>query len=130
MSGVSSRVVVEMRLRVLSEADVDVGVSIAGKHAYRFGYLKSEQWQTVRAEVLARDGAKCFLCDAFNLSNDVHHKEYPKNVWETQARHCITLCRKCHHKIHIAQKHGIIFTDSVLKRLRGHVRSKIAGVCT
>lgn len=100
-------------------------MGIAEKHAYRFGYLKSEQWQNVRAEVLARDGAKCFLCGQFGLSNDVHHKQYPSNVWETKAEHCITLCRKCHHKIHVITKHGIVLDEKLLRRLRGHVRSKI-----
>jgi len=75
-------------------------VSIARKHAYRFGYLKSEQWQNVRLEVLVRDGGKCRMCGHFSLSNDVHHCYYPKDVWETQPTHCITLCRECHDKIH------------------------------
>lgn len=75
-------------------------MSIAAKHAYRFGYLKSEQWQNVRVEVLARRKATCVLCGKVDLSNDVHHCVYPRNIWHTQPEHCTVLCRQCHESAH------------------------------
>jgi len=75
-------------------------MGIESKHAYRFGYLKSEQWQNVRAEVLARDDARCLVCGERNISNDIHHCRYPESVWDTTADDCITLCRFCHDKMH------------------------------
>lgn len=75
-------------------------MGIAAKHAYRFGYLKSEQWQNVRAEVLARNNGRCVICMAQSLSNDVHHLRYPKNVWHTKPIHCVLLCRRCHELVH------------------------------
>lgn len=75
-------------------------MSIASKHAYRFGYLKSEQWKTVRIEALAREGAKCQICMEESIFNDAHHAWYPENIWETTERHLIVLCRGCHDFLH------------------------------
>lgn len=75
-------------------------MSIEGQHSYRFGYLKSEQWQTVRIEALAREKAKCQVCGEESLSNDAHHMWYPENIWETRAEHLVILCRPCHDFIH------------------------------
>lgn len=75
-------------------------MSVATKHAYRFGYLKSEEWGYVRAEVLARDNATCAICSIRSLSNDVHHYRYPRNIWDTTASYCVTLCRECHDTVH------------------------------
>lgn len=95
-------------------------MSIAQKHAYRFGYLKSEEWQNVRAAVLARDDARCWFCGIRDISNDVHHVFYPKSIWNTKSQHCVTLCRSCHDKVHILLKvdGGGRWINNILKRLR------------
>lgn len=93
--------------------------SIGRKHAYRFGYLKSEQWQNVRAAVLVRDDAKCWFCGVRDLSNDIHHVVYPDNVWKTESKHCITLCRDCHDKVHVLLKlnGGSDWVNNVAKKI-------------
>lgn len=75
-------------------------VSIEGKHAYRFGYLKSEEWKTVRIEALAREGGKCQVCGEESIFNDAHHIWYPENVYETTEEHLAILCRPCHELLH------------------------------
>lgn len=75
-------------------------MGIEAKHYYRFGYLKSEQWQTVRIEALAREKGKCQICGEFSISSDAHHIEYPDNIWETKSSQLIILCRICHDLIH------------------------------
>lgn len=75
-------------------------MSIASKHAYRFTYLKSEQWETVRLEALAREGGKCQICGEESFFNDAHHVWYPSNVYETTEKHLVVLCRECHNFIH------------------------------
>jgi len=75
-------------------------MSIEGKHAYRFGYLKSEAWSNVRLEALAREKGKCQICDEESISNDAHHIWYPGNIYETEERHLVILCRACHDFIH------------------------------
>lgn len=75
-------------------------MSIEAKHAYRFGYLKSEQWANVRLEALAREKAKCQICGEESLSNDAHHMWYPDNIYETREFHLVILCRPCHDFIH------------------------------
>ncbi len=75
-------------------------MSIEAKHAYRFGYLKSEQWQTVRIAALARERGRCQICREFSVSNDAHHIEYAANIYETKEDHLVILCRPCHDLIH------------------------------
>lgn len=76
-------------------------MSIEGKHAYRFGYLKSEQWQNVRIEALAREKGKCQICAEESISNDAHHVWYPERIYETRAEQLVVLCRPCHDFIHM-----------------------------
>lgn len=95
-------------------------MSIAGKHAYRFGYLKSEQWDKVRVMVLMRDNGACQICGLVDIHNDVHHVHYPDNVWETQPADCKLLCRKCHQKIHLMMKHGIRVNSKTIELLRNY----------
>ena len=64
-------------------------------------YFKTPQWNTIRKQVLKRDNYKCVLC-----SNripyailDVHHITYDK-LFNEPLDHLITLCQKCHTKIH------------------------------
>ena len=75
-------------------------MGIEAKHSYRFGYLKSEQWQNVRLEALAREKALCQICGEESISNDAHHIWYPENIYETTEAHLVILCRPCHDFIH------------------------------
>lgn len=75
-------------------------MSIEGKHAYRFGYLKSEQWSNVRIEALAREKGRCQICTEESISNDAHHIWYPENIYETREFNLVILCRICHDLVH------------------------------
>lgn len=75
-------------------------MSIESKHAYRFGYLKSEQWRNIRIEALAREKGMCQICREESISNDAHHVWYPENIYETTERHLVILCRPCHEFVH------------------------------
>lgn len=75
-------------------------MSIQSKHAYRFGYLQSEQWQNVRIEALARESGKCQVCGEESIGNDAHHVWYPDNIYQTTQEHLVILCRSCHTFIH------------------------------
>lgn len=75
-------------------------MSIAAKHAYRFGFLKSDKWQDIRLKVLVNHEGKCYLCGFFSIENDVHHAVYPKDWNDTKPHQCFPLCRKCHNEIH------------------------------
>lgn len=75
-------------------------MSIEGKHAYRFGYLKSEAWSNVRIEALAREKGRCQICGEESISNDAHHVWYPENIYETTEAHLVILCRPCHEFCH------------------------------
>lgn len=75
-------------------------MSIEAKHAYRFGYLKSEKWKTVRLEALVREKACCQICGDESVYNDAHHMWYPQNIYETTEAHLVVLCRPCHDFLH------------------------------
>ena len=88
-------------------------MGIESKHSYRFVYLKSEKWDSVRLEALVRDGAKCFVCGFESISNDAHHLCYPKSFWDTTPDDLIILCRACHNFMHKLESLNIVkFKDS------------------
>lgn len=78
-----------------------MAASIEAKHAYRFGYLKSEHWANLRLSKLASVDARCQRCPTRDLSNDVHHLRY-RNLYDVTEDDLLVLCRKCHDAIHIS----------------------------
>jgi hypothetical protein len=75
-------------------------MGIEARHAYRFGYLKSEHWQNLRIEKLAEEDACCFFCGHRDLRNDVHHVHYPDNLYEADTSMLRVLCREHHDMMH------------------------------
>lgn len=75
-------------------------MSIKAKHAYRFGFLKSEKWQTFRLAELVKEDGKCNICGRIDSSNDIHHVCYPDRWDETKSKHVVVLCPKCHERVH------------------------------
>ncbi len=75
-------------------------MGIESKHAYRFEFLNSEEWSTIRAEVLAAESARCYICEVEDASNDVHHMFYRRHWRDTAAADCHVLCRRCHDLVH------------------------------
>lgn len=63
--------------------------------------LKSIQWKNKRNLIIVRDKFCCQNCNStYNLQ--VHHKKYifGRMAWEYPDSLLITLCRKCHIKVH------------------------------
>jgi len=62
--------------------------------------LMDERWLVKKEKILKRDNYTCENCgDKNNLC--VHHLKYESYVpWETSDKYLITLCLKCHKKIH------------------------------
>jgi len=67
------------------------------KDWYRNTYLKSEHWASLRAEKLKQNPA-CQKCGCAELP-DVHHLRY-KQIFDVTPSDLLTVCRKCHAKIH------------------------------
>jgi hypothetical protein len=61
-------------------------------------YLKSEHWQLVRREALARAYRQCQRCSSIRNLN-VHHRTY-ENLGAEEDADLIVLCRSCHEKEH------------------------------
>lgn len=84
------------KLRMLSKKIMGVDA----KYAYRFVYLKSEEWDSVRLQALVREKAQCQMCGEESISNDAHHIHYPKSFWDTKIDDLVILCRDCHELAH------------------------------
>ena len=57
-------------------------------------YLQSDEWRTLREEVLARDGGVCIDCG--RPATEVHHRVYPAHIDETEVDQLVAICRRCH----------------------------------
>lgn len=75
-------------------------MGLESKHKYRFEFLKSEKWKSIRLQRLVIDGAMCRVCRRRDLSNDVHHIRYPSKWEDTSVDDIRTLCRDCHEQVH------------------------------
>ncbi|MGW8300440.1 MAG: HNH endonuclease [Desulfobacterales bacterium] len=64
--------------------------------------LKDPRWQKVRLQVFDRDNWECLRCDCDNQTLHAHHLYYEKgkDPWEYDLKDIVTLCRKCHDKLH------------------------------
>lgn len=61
--------------------------------------LDSVSYETLRQQVLRRDGWRCQSCGT--MSNlEVHHTEFRSHVGEDSELNLITLCAKCHARAH------------------------------
>lgn len=70
-------------------------------------YLKSESWQSVRRTALKRDGWVCQQCGT-GKNLEVHHINYEHLGQEGELEDVITLCRKCHERVHANDRHTVI----------------------
>ena len=61
--------------------------------------LDPVSYETLRQQVLRRDGWRCQSCGT--MSNlEVHHKEFRSHAGEDSELNLITLCGKCHAMAH------------------------------
>jgi len=61
--------------------------------------LDAASYESLRRQVLRRDGWRCQLCGT--MSNlEVHHKDFRSHSGEDSEENLITLCSTCHAGIH------------------------------
>jgi hypothetical protein len=68
------------------------------KEEYNF-YLKSNEWQWLKNEVMYRAKGICELCGNISATA-VHHVKYPKVFSEDHPDNLLALCKPCHEKQH------------------------------
>ena len=62
-------------------------------------------YESLRQQVLRRDGWRCQLCGTMaNL--EVHHKQYRSHSGHDSEANLITLCVGCHREIHSQGRDG------------------------
>lgn len=60
-------------------------------------FLRSAEWQEIKAEVIRRAGGRCQLCGSpHNL--EAHHRTYRADLADLSELVC--LCRDCHATFH------------------------------
>ena len=66
--------------------------------------LRQPDWQTLRAEVLVRDGWTCRTCG--DEATEVHHLTYER-FWNERLEDLIAVCRDCNQAARVlGQKMG------------------------
>lgn len=80
----------------------NVGWTIPSRKKEYAIFLKSEFWKELSERVKRERGNKCERCGS-KSSLQAHHKQYPKNWFETVLEDLEVLCRRCHRK-----EHGIL----------------------
>jgi len=61
--------------------------------------LDLASYETLRQQVLLRDGWRCQSCGA--MSNlEVHHREFRSHSGDDSEDNLITLCSACHASVH------------------------------
>lgn len=68
-------------------------------YASYYDYLRSEEWQQKRLQVLVRDNFKCQLCGS-GKNVQAHHISYENLYTEAELDDLVTLCKACHEKVH------------------------------
>ena len=59
------------------------------------------EWKQFRTSIFERDNYTCVKCGAQGVELNAHHTKYGKGmIWDCPMEWCITVCEKCHSKIH------------------------------
>jgi 5-methylcytosine-specific restriction endonuclease McrA len=67
--------------------------------------LDPTAYESLRQQVLRRDGWRCQLC-ARMANLEVHHKQFRSHSGHDSEENLITLCVGCHREIHSQGLHG------------------------
>jgi len=62
-------------------------------------YIRSEHWLILRMQALQRDKFRCARCGNRRFLH-VHHVHYKDDLATCTVDDLLTLCEKCHKKIH------------------------------
>jgi ATP-dependent DNA helicase RecQ len=61
--------------------------------------LYPASYETLRQQVLRRDGWRCQLCGT-RVNLEVHHKQFRSHSGDDSEENLITLCTPCHNETH------------------------------
>lgn len=93
-------------------------------------YLNSEHWSGLRSKRIALSGHKCECCFGVRLLQ-VHHLQYPDDLYDCTVDDLITLCRPCHDILHeFARSKGLSISgrwdrENTIKLIRGQVHRNV-----
>ena len=98
------RVVIKIPLPISDIVVEDVQVDIArlnNPHLQGKEYQQSNRLdENLRIATLMRDGYECTQCKKKNTHLDAHHIVWKENLGKDTILNLITLCKRCHRKVH------------------------------
>ena len=92
-----------------------------------YEYLESAEWRKKRADRILVDGGACRICGA-KSELQIHHITYDNVYNEDIYRDLITLCRRCHHRIHCQVESMRGLAEEVILAFVPDVHEAIKGV--
>jgi 5-methylcytosine-specific restriction endonuclease McrA len=67
--------------------------------------LNPTAYESLRQQVLRRDGWRCQLCGT-RANLEVHHKQFRSHSGHDSEQNLITLCVRCHEEMHSPRREG------------------------
>ena len=61
--------------------------------------LDPTSYESLRQQVLRRDGWRCQFCGA-RANLEVHHQQFRSHTGDDSEENLITLCASCHQRMH------------------------------
>ena len=95
---------------ILGTNDTEALVSRIGPKRPRLR-LDPQSYRQLCRQVLLRDGWRCQVCGT--MSNlEVHHRQYRSQSGDDSEQNLITLCARCHTKLHLGPQRSRTRTSS------------------
>lgn len=89
-------------------------------------YLKSDEWQRLRKELLAVHNYECEVCGIKNVTLNAHHTHYHADMIKDSIENLELLCDECHKNIHQKRTNPcpICWLDVGKNKIKEHILSK------
>jgi hypothetical protein len=87
---------------------------------------QDERWKERAAQIRELDKHKCAMCGAEGVELQVHHLSYPPppfHLWDAKDDELVTLCKKCHERVHRIKSRPRLMPDRRLIAEQSYVIS-------
>lgn len=87
---------------------------------------QDERWKERAAQIRELDKHKCAMCGAGDVELQVHHLSYPPppfHLWDAKDDELVTLCKKCHERVHRIKSRPRLMPDRRLIAEQSYVIS-------
>ena len=95
-------------------------------------YINSPEWRVISEKCKERDGQKCVECGIGREERvlHAHHHRYAKDVHDTTLADLVTLCYKCHGRMHQGRHSRRKKKNALYGTPHGREVTKLRGECS